>query len=245
MEFMLYVVFHKFLVPECYETLSGEHFRHLRFLAVNGKIEKKIPEALAPYVLEERRLGWYDPFLQHNRFCESSAFVHVWKNPELMRDYVGFLHYDMLLDKGAIEFLEEQIRAAHGRSERVLFTHVTLTAWRELNQVISIAGWQKILDIYAAVFGTRHNIMDILNEKIPLYHTFVVDRETFAAMMTFAEKAIPVLFELIGYDTTHLPFMLERLHGVFLLLRRIDGAVHRWIPLPGITHLDRLKDSWK
>lgn len=108
MGFSLYVVFHKFLVPECYETLSPEEVARLRFVAVNGAIAKTIPDALAPYVIEERSLAWYNPFLQHNRFCESSVFFHVWKNPELMNEYIGFFHYDMLIHRDALQFLDEQ-----------------------------------------------------------------------------------------------------------------------------------------
>lgn len=245
MSFTLYVVFHKFLVPECYETLSPENLAHVRFMAVNARIPKEVPEALVPYVIEERRLGWYNPFLQYNRFCESSAFFHVWKNPELMNKYIGFFHYDMLMNKVAIEFLEEQIVAAEARDEQVVFTNVTLTAWPELNQVISVGQWNDIVKLYNTMFQTRHSVMDILSDQLPLYHSFVIHRETFHTMMTFAEKAIPVLFEMIGFDTKHLPFMIERLHGLFLALKKREGSKNRWISLPGITHVDRLKDSWK
>ena len=238
--FTFYVVFHNFLVTECYETLSPEELSHLRFMAVNNRLTKVIPEALASQVIHERSLTWYNPFLQHNRFCESSAFFHVWKNPELLDDYIGFFHYDMLINKTAIQFLEEQIPL---QTEPVLFTNVTLLAWPELNQVLTIGSWNKLVAIYNTMFGTGHSIMDILEEELPLYHSFVVHRKTFDKMMTFAEKAIPILFELIGYDTQHLPFMIERLHGIFLTFQKREGL--RWISLPGITHVDRLKDSWK
>ena len=243
MTFTFYIVFHKFLVPECYETLSGEDFQHLRFIGVNSKIPKEIPEALAPYVVEERSLEWYNPFLQHNRFCESSAFFHVWKNPGLLtaNQYVGFFHYDMLINKAAIDFIKENTPV----DERVVFTNVTLVAWRELNQVITLQQWNEVVGLYNTMFHTRHSIMDVLHEHMPLYHSFVVHRDTFHAMMQFAETAIPRLFELLGHDTKHLPFMIERMHGLFLILQKRDGAVRRWISLPGITHLDRLKDSWK
>ena len=243
MTFSLYVVFHKFLVAECYETLSPENLEHIRYIAVNAKLEKTIPDALTPYVIEERRLAWYNPFLQYNRFCESSAFFHVWKNPELMNDYVGFFHYDMLIKKDALNFLEEQILAANARDERLLFTNVTLLAWPQLNQVIKISEWDELVQIYNTMFHTRHSIMDVLKEQLPLYHSFVVHRDTFHRMMTFAEQAIPRLFELIGYDTTHLPFMIERLHAVCLVLQQREGM--KSLSLPGITHADRLKDSWK
>jgi hypothetical protein len=243
MDFTLYVVFHKFLVPECYETLSPEQLAHLRFMAVNAKIPKEVPENLRHLVIEERNLFWYNPFLQHNRFCESSAFFHVWKNPPLITDYIGFFHYDMLIEKPAIEFLQREIKALG--AERVVFTNVTLTARPHIQQIVDLTQWNQIIQLYNAIFGKKHTIFSVLDEELPMYHSFVVHRETFERMMIFAEKAIPYLFELIGFDTKHLPFMIERLHGVFLALQRLDGAVSRWIPLPGITHLDRLKDSWK
>ena len=243
MDFTLYVVFHKFLVPECYETLSPEQRNYLRFMAVNAKIPKEIPENLQPLVLAERDLLWYNPFLQHNRFCESSAFFHVWKNPQLITEYIGFFHYDMLIEKSAIEFLQEQIKTLG--NERVLFTNVTLTARDHIQQILDLRQWDSIIQLYNVIFKRSHTIFSVLDEELPMYHSFVVHRETFDRMMFFAEKAIPYLFELIGFDTKHLPFMIERLHGVFLALQRLDGEVSRWIPLPGITHLDRLKDSWK
>jgi hypothetical protein len=243
MEFTLYVVFHKFLVPECYETLSPEQLKYLRFMSVNAKIPKEIPENLQHLVVAERNLSWYNPFLQHNRFCESSAFFHVWKNPQLMNDYIGFFHYDMLVEHSAIEFLQKEI-ATLG-TERVLFTNVTLTARPHIQQILQLTEWNSIIQLYNAMFKKAHTIFSVLDEELPMYHSFVVHRETFDRMMFFAEKAIPYMFELIGFDTKHLPFMIERLHGVFLALQRLDGEVSRWITLPGITHLDRLKDSWK
>jgi hypothetical protein len=64
-------------------------------------------------------------------------------------------------------------------------------------------------------------------------------------MMSFAEVAIPRLFEFIGFNTRHLPFMIERLHGIFLALQRVDGMTGEWLPLPGVVHEDRLKDGWE
>lgn len=243
MSFTLYVVFHKFLVPECYETLTEEDLAHLRFMAVSAKIPKEVPERLQRLVIHERHLPWYNPFMQHNRFCESSVFFHVWKNPPLINEYMGFFHYDMLIEKPAIQFLEENIPKLGG--ERVVFTNVTLTARPNLMQVISLQEWNQMIQLYNAIFGKNHTIFTVLDEELPMYHSFVVHRETFQRMMHFADKAIPYLFELLECDTKHLPFMIERLHGIFLALERIDGRVSRWIPLPGITHLDRLKDSWR
>ena len=242
--FTIYVIFHKFLVPECYETLSGEDIsEHVRFMEVNAAIPKEIPNQLAhltPYIIQERELTWYNPFLQHNRFCESSAFFHVWKNSHLIDDYTGFIHYDMLLKKEAIEFLKKEIAAA---TAPLVFTQMTLVARPHLTQVIKLLDWEFLVQFYNILFEKRHRLDMILDKEIPLYHSFVLHISIFDRMMYFVEKAIPYLFEMLNYNTTHMPFMLERLHGVFLALDALEGT--KWIPLPGVIHQDRLKDTWK
>jgi hypothetical protein len=241
-DFQIHVIFHKFLIPECYEDLSGADIeRYVRFFAVNAKIPKEIPSALQPYVLQERQLPWYNPFLQHNRFCESSAFFHVWKNPDIFqKKYIGFFHYDMVLKREMITFLEENT----GGADEILFVHSALIARQHLCQVIPLENWNIMVKMYNAIFQTNHTIYDVLDKEIPLYHTFVIHHTTFHRMMSYAEAVIPYLFEMIRFDTNPLPYMLERLHGVFLALQRLDGKI-RWLPLPGVTHRDDLKDSWK
>jgi hypothetical protein len=246
--FRLNVVFHKFLLTECYETLSQKQIEdNIRFVAVNGKVDKQIPPSLAPHVIYESALPWYNPFMQHNRFCESSAFFHAWRNPQtfLEQPYIGFVHYDMVLKKEALEFLEENITAAEASNKKVVFAPYCHGARDHLYQVISLNGWDRVVQIYNAIHGTQHSVHTVIDADIPLYHTFVIHKELFHRMMAFAEVVVPRMFGLIQYDTRHLPFMLERMHGVFLALQRIDGQTGEWLPLPGIIHEDKLKDAWR
>jgi len=243
MTFRINVIFHKFLIPECYETLSSEDIaKYVRFVGVNAKIPKEIPPALAPYVIHERDLPLYDPFLQHNRFCESSVFFHAYRNPTKMLDtpYVGFIHYDMLLKKEALEFLEREIADASGE---ILFTHSTLEALPHLNQVITLSHWNVLIQFYNVMFEKDHTVLSIIDGEIPLYHSFVIHKDTFHRMMFFAERAAPYMFEMMNFSTEYMPFMLERLHGVFLALERQNGL--QWRPIPGIIHVDALRDAWR
>jgi Fe-S cluster biosynthesis and repair protein YggX len=245
--FRINVVFHKFLVPECYETLSEKDKEdHIRFIAVNGKIEKRVPPELSPLVIHESALPWYNPFMQHNRFCESSAFFHAWRNPQVFLDqaYIGFVQYDMIVKKEALEFLQQNISAAEAEGKKPVFAHYYAEARPHLYQVISLSAWDSLIQVYNMLHNTKHNILSVIDVEIPLYHTYVIHKELFHRMMTFAEVAVPRLFGLIHYDTRHMPFMLERMHGVFLALQRMDGQTGEWLPLPGIIHEDRLKDSW-
>lgn len=246
--FKLNIVFHKFLLSECYETLSEADIEaHIRFIGVNGKIPKDVPAALTRFVIYESRLPWYNPFLQHNRFCESSVFFHAWRNPDMFlgQPYIGFFHYDMVLKKEAIAFLEAETTAAEAAGKKVVFAPYCHEARQHLQQVVNLNVWDMIVHFYNVLYGTHHSIHTVLDREIPLYHTFVLHKELFHRMMSFAEVVVPRLFEFLHYDTRHLPFMIERLHGVFLALQRVDGVTGEWLPLPGVVHEDRLKDAWQ
>jgi hypothetical protein len=64
-------------------------------------------------------------------------------------------------------------------------------------------------------------------------------------MMFFAERAVPRIFEMLGFETRHLPYHIERSHGIFLALQTMDKHLDMWIRLPGIEHRDDLKDPWQ
>jgi len=246
--FRLNIVFHKFLLTECYEELSQEDIdKYLRFIGVNGKINKQVPKQYESLVIQESMLSWYNPFMQHNRFCESSAFFHAWRNPQIFLEqpYIGFFHYDMVLKKEAINYLVEKTTAAEAEGKKVVFAPYCHTARDHLYQIIDLRGWDRIIHIYNQIFGGSHTVHSVLDQEIPLYHTFVLHKELFHRMMSFAEIVTPRLFNMIGFDTRHLPFMLERMHAVFLTLQRLDGATGEWLPLPGVVHEDRLKDAWQ
>jgi len=245
--FRLNIVFHKFLVPECYEELTQEDIEaHIRFVAVNGKITKEIPNRYARFTITESSLQWYNPFLQHNRFCESSVFFHAWRNPStfLEQPYIGFFHYDMIIKKELLDFLTEHIGSAEKAGKKLFFAPYCDEARVHLQQIITMCQWNNIIQFYNSIFGTSYNIHDVIDREIPLYHTFVMHKELFHQMMFFAELVVPRLFEMLDFDTRHFPFMIERLHGVFIALHRMGGKTGEWLSLPGVIHEDRLKDSW-
>lgn len=249
MDFRFYVIFHKFLTPEAYEKLNPFYIqKYCRFVAVNGKIPKDpIPEALVPYTIEERQLPWYNPFLQHNRFCESSVFFHVWKNQELLLGplkFVGFLQYDMVLENSLFQTIENVMETTQ-EPEKTLFIHYVENSSRHILQCIGYEGWKRIIQLYNEMYGTNHPIDGVLLYDIPLYHCYLIPKDIFIRMMEFAEKAFPLIFEMLGFDTQHLPYHFERCHGIFLLLQTIDRKIVQWIKLPGIEHREGIKDPWQ
>ena len=95
------------------------------------------------------------------------------------------------------------------------------------------------------MFSTDHVLAEILNSDITLLHTYLLPKEIFRKMMMFAEKSIPRIFELLQFNTHHLPYHIERSHGIFLTLQTLDGHIDTWIRLPGIDHRSDLKDQWQ
>ncbi len=248
MDFRFYIIFHKFLTTEAYEKVNPLYIqKYCRFIGVNGKIQKQpLPEQIAPYTIEERMLPWYDPFMQHNKFCESSVFFHVWKNAPLLLGplkYVGFLQYDMVLENSLFQTIEHVIETIEN-PEKTLFIHYAENSYRHLMQSTE-KFWEFIIHIYNEMFQTKHNLQDVFQRDIPLYHSFLIPRPIFEEMMKFAEQAFPRIFEMLGFETQHLPYHFERCHGIFLLLQTLDGKIVQWVKLPGIEHREGLKDPWQ
>jgi hypothetical protein len=246
--FRFYIIFHKFLTKVAYEKLTRHYLdTYCRFAGVNVSIEKTVPPEYCDLVFEERQLPVYNPFMQHNKFCESSVFFHTYLNAPLLLDpfrFVGFLQYDMVLEDSLFQTIEKMIEEVD-EPDKILFTHYVENSERHIAQCIYYDGWNEIIMMYNKIYGTSHILEEVLVSDIPLYHCYVVPREVFRKMMEFATVAVPRIFEMLGADTAHLPYHLERCHGIFLLLHTLDKHILRWIHLPGIEHRDGLKDTWQ
>lgn len=265
--FRIYCIYHKFLTEEAYKDLSECYVRdYVRFIGVNAQIKKTVPPSLKHYCFEERLLANYDPFLQFNRFCESSVFYHIYKNQELLLEpfeYVGCVQYDMVLQNSMFETIINELVKTNNQSN-ILFYHyidnlskhlfnpftVAVTDPSTNQQKIVVetmmyAEWSQIIQLYNTIFKTKHSIQDIYEKDFPLYHTFVLPKHIFQKMMFFASYAIPRIFEMLQFNTRHLPYHIERCHGLFLLFQKLEGHLPTWILLPGIDHRNDLKDPWQ
>jgi len=238
MKYCFYVIFHKILYEECYEKVSKEN---LKFIGVNSKIKKTIPESLKPQVILERELPYYNPLWQHSNFCEDSVFLHVIKNHQWLLDiydYIGFFQYDMIMNQTLIDCFENNI------DPKNVFYIYKENSFRHLNQTIGLEGWNIILKIYNIVYKKDFKMETIILNDIPLYHTFIFHKDIFIKMMNFFEICIPQMFEMLGCETKHLPYHFERCHGIFLLLEHIQGNIN-FIKMSGVIHNDSLKDGWQ
>ena len=240
--YQIYIIFHKNIYETCYKDLSSNYIDKLKFFAVNSKIQKIVPEKFMNQIIIERNLHNYNPLLQMCNFCEDSVFLHVLKNKELMeKEYIGFFQYDMILQNSLFETIEIALKE---NKNPTLFFFYKENSYRHLDQCICLKGWEVIVNIYNSIFETNHTIQFVIQNHIPLYHTYVLPKHIFIKMMCFFEKVYPVLIELLGNETRHLPYHFERCHGIFLLFQKVEKHL-AWIQLPGITHSDTLKDTWQ
>jgi hypothetical protein len=241
MNYKCYIIFHKKLYEECYKDLSNTSMNKIQFIGVNSKIQKTIPESLKDKIILEKELVYYYPLYQFSNFCESSVFYHVVKNSQLLLDpydYVGFFQYDMILKPELFEI----IKPTNSSTIYYLFKE---NSYRHLAQGIDLIGWKQILQMYNILFEKNHQLETILLGDIPLYHCYILPKDIFRKMMYFNERVFPYLFEMLGLESKHLPYHLERCHGIFLELQRLEGNLTNWIQMPGVIHTDNLKDPWQ
>jgi len=247
MNYKPYIIFHKTIYETCYKDLSANNFDKLTFFGVNSKIKKMVPKSYMDKIIIERNLPYYNPLWQHSGFCEDSVFLHVYKNPEMLLndyDYVGFFQYDMIMENSLFDTIDTMLKN-HQEPYKLFFYYHKENSYRHLDQVICLQGWQIILSIYNQTFSTHHTMELLISNDIPLYHCYVLPKDIFNKMMMFFEKVFPIIFELLGCDSRHLPYHLERCHGMFLLFQHIENHLPHWIKLPGLTHSDSLKDPWQ
>lgn len=252
----IYVIFHKQLYRECYKDIPKEELSaSASFFAVNGKVKKEYDPWFESMIVWERKLAVYDPFLQYNRFCESSVFHHLYKNWNMLvepYEFVGTLQYDMRISARTFKCIDEAITHA-ADPQKLFFYFYSDTAYAHLgncilnangaNECLGFEGWSEIINLYNYYFKTSHTIQEVAMAQIPLYHTFTLHKTVFAKLMTFAMKATPRIFELLHHEVRHLPFHLERLLGILCYMQKNEGVMTEWICLPDVIHDEHIKDS--
>ena len=76
----IYIVFHKEIFDECYETIPADLLqKYFTFVAVNPSIPK-IFDATKYKVINEWELPVYDPTFQERGYNENSVIHHVYAN---------------------------------------------------------------------------------------------------------------------------------------------------------------------
>ncbi len=228
-----YVVQDEFPLSCLYDLPLKYVDQNIRLLAVNAQTEKKIPSILQDYVIHEKELDWYNPFLQYNNFKIDSAYYHVAKNPSTLLEpfkYVGFITPQSKLTVQALQGMEKKI--TENMNKKLLFFSEHEIGFNKINAHIGIHGWEKIVKKYNTMYGTSHDITRVLASMIPMKNIFSIPQDILLKMIDFAERTVPILFEELEYKTDLLPYHNELLYSIFLMMQGWDGYLHELVKLP-------------
>ena len=253
MSFKIYIVFHKNLFRECYRDIPDQLFREkITCLAVNSQIPKVYDPWFEPSVIKEYELPVHEPSLPAHRFCESSAYIHMylnWASLVAPYDFVGCFHYDMFIKRETLDYISEILENVANPSNTVFYMHKDY-ALRQFGSSYIVngkeecllhAGWREVLEKYNEFFKTSHSYDVIAFDDMPLNHTFLIHKDLFGKIVPFFISILPFINARLEHRVRHLPYVLESLWGLILLLnKRETGA--RWVLLD-VVHDEGLKDK--
>jgi len=243
MALQINIVFHKTLHREAYDLPKPIIEKYFRFIAVNDKIEKSIPEDLAALVLKETSIKNSSGALQELGMGENSVLFHFYLNPYLLEgiDLVGFFQYDMKFTELFADHLEIIHRLA---TKPYLFLLEVQPADRHLKQVFTPDDWARIVFHYNKKYNKSHKLLDIYLSSIPLLNSYLLPKAVFNEMMTFLNEICVMVSSMLRQKGKHdtIAIIFERCNGIFLSLWSTDHKIP-WYLLNGISHLSSMKDS--
>jgi hypothetical protein len=253
MKFQIYVIFHKTLHKDFYESISEEVFReHITCIGVNEEIPKSYNPWFNASVIHENQFVKYNPLLQKQKYYESSVYHHIAHSTIINPyDYVGCIHYDMKITNKTLEHIQTNIDF-HKNTNCLFYLdlaqgdHNICNSFGTPEKGASI--WGEILQQYNDTFHTSFNLHHILYNSIPMFHCFVIPKHILQSLIPFIDKISPQIHDLLGKLQTKgekrntLPYHLERLWGFCLLLKKLEGFLPVWIPFQDIIHDESVKD---
>ena len=246
MKLRIFVIFHKTLYEDFYEMPSTMLKDYITFVAVNDKKEKIVP-AFATYntILESQLCDSWTNKLQEFQYHESSVLIHLGKSRLLdSSHYTGCLHYDMKITQNTLMMIQNSINDLG--SNGILFYFKTHRL--DENVANSFGGgsngfdtWQNIIDLYNNTFNTSHLLEQIIHREIPMYHSWILPSKVLRPLAAFVERVAPMILKFLG-SVRHLPYHLDRLWGIILLLKKLDGEIPIWLPILDIMHSEERKE---
>jgi hypothetical protein len=104
----IFNIWHNKLFDKCYEQLDVNSLNDIIMYDVNPKYNKIYNADKNYNIMREYELNIYDKTLQENNYCQTSCLYHIFIN-NLYKDldYIGFIQYDMILDK---DFIYDMIK---------------------------------------------------------------------------------------------------------------------------------------
>jgi GR25 family glycosyltransferase involved in LPS biosynthesis len=221
----IFNIWHNKLFDRCYEKLDKYSMSKITMFDVNQNYEKLYNENKNYNIVKEYELNSYNSLYQNTNYCQTSCLYHVFKNKMYEdMDYIGFIQYDMELEKDFIYNIEQKIINC---PTDIFFYN--LTEKRKIHNWYLCNPYENsLLEKYNKYFNTNHTYENIKeNEKCNMFiclHTFVIPTKTFIKMMNwfFCIKDWLHANYISGLYTQSMSETTEELFGLFLLLQFIE-----------------------
>ena len=247
-------IWHNKLFDKCYEKLDEHSLNKITMYDVNENYEKIYNHEKKYKIVKECQLQQYNSLYQNTNYCQTSCLYHVFKNNlHLGADYIGFIQYDMELEKNFIYDIEEKIN----KSREDIYFYCLNVAGKEGVHLICNPYENSVLEKYNKYFNTNHTLASIRShknsEKFICLHTFVIPTQTFIKMMTWFCTLTDWLHAnyINGLYAESMSEVTEEIFGLFLLLQMIENDYiqfeqmklhHQWPSLHDESNFNNYKE---
>lgn len=181
--FQLFVIFHKKIYDECYESIPQDILdKYFTFVAVNPDIPKTYTNDKYK-IINEWELPHYNPLFQQKGYNENSAIYHLKANGlHKQYKYVGFFQYDMKFGADVVDtilnHMYEQPTCFY--IEAYNFTFCCAETWNEPHVI------KEFVRSYQTFYDKHMGLSD--EAVYPLFNTYVIPVETYERVMSFVES---------------------------------------------------------
>jgi FkbM family methyltransferase len=249
----IFNIWHNKLFDHCYSNLDENSLNKIIMYDVNPKYNKIYNTSKNYNILREYELEIYDKLLQETNYCQTSCLYHIFTNKYYKNiDYIGFIQYDMKLDKDFIYSMETKIK----NSNNIIYFY-SLTVENKINVTYICKPYNNsILEKYNNYFNTKHTYENIKNNEKSKYficlHTFVIPVTTYVKMMEWYVSIKVWLHEnyINNLYQESISEITEEIFGLFLLLQIIEDSTielemlklhHEWPNLHNQTEWENYK----
>ena len=232
-----FIIFHDKLFKENTSGFSPTELEMFKWVAVNEKIPKEIPEWLPKNsLLKEYEMKVHSPLYQMSNFYQNSVFFHLYWNKELIDSkYIGFGQYDMSFDVEKFRSMTELIK--EDTADKII--PVFLYPFQALCLTEGLTLWEEaFLKPYNSFYKMNHTFKSIEHIPLSLMHTFIMPTWFFLHMMPFVESMLPNLLKIMSWDTRHLGGNLERVFALCISFGIIEGKFRQLFQLNGVSHVE-------
>ena len=236
------IIFHK-NIHNCY-NFSDEYLnKYFRFIAVNDKIDKEIPERFKDLVFYENQFQIYHPEFQHDGLKENSVLMHFVINQYMLEDIdlIGFFQYDMIFTELFTVHIPI-ILNNHKNFPETIYVMQDVVSKEYLLSRLNSTEWDQLCQIYNKLFNTNHSWTECYYAEIPVWNSFILPKKVLNLMIYYMENVINLLFQFHKEkgEIQSICQTMEVVNGFFLFYYCEDYKI-RWYMINGIRHEESLR----